>query len=407
VSAPRRPPVLFHCQHLLGLGHVHRSARLARALVEAGEEVLLVTGGLPVPGLDAGGAEIVPLPPLVAEDDAVRTVVRPDGTPPTEAYLQERADRLLALVDTRQPALILLELFPFGRHALAFELAPLLFRVADDRDRRGSRAPRVAVSVRDVLVAKPNPAWRELATLAVTRQWVDRVFVHGSPDLIPFSRSFGLADRLRDRLCYTGYLADPGAARGEEPRRQDEILVSAGGGRVGGALFRLALGARARSRGARLPWRLLTGPYLPSDERTRLEAEVEHLPPVGGRRAVTIETFRPDFPALLRHAALSVSQAGYNTVLDLLQARVRAVVVPFEGSGDEQPVRARLLAERHLLRVVPAAEATPARLAAAMDEALAAPGPPAPVSLALDGVRRTVEAVQAMVHEVHVARARP
>ncbi|MBI3458184.1 MAG: glycosyl transferase, partial [Candidatus Rokubacteria bacterium] len=44
-----RSPILFYCQHLLGLGHVERAARLARALARAGERVLFVSGGVPVP----------------------------------------------------------------------------------------------------------------------------------------------------------------------------------------------------------------------------------------------------------------------------------------------------------------------------------------------------------------------
>ena len=41
------------------------------------------------------------------------------------------------------------------------------------------------MSLRDVLVSKPNQAWFELASVAVARQWTDRVLVHGSPDVIP------------------------------------------------------------------------------------------------------------------------------------------------------------------------------------------------------------------------------
>ena len=49
----RRPsdpgPILFYCQHLLGLGHLERAARLARALQRAGEPVVFVQGGRPAP----------------------------------------------------------------------------------------------------------------------------------------------------------------------------------------------------------------------------------------------------------------------------------------------------------------------------------------------------------------------
>ncbi|MBI3003030.1 MAG: glycosyl transferase family 28, partial [candidate division NC10 bacterium] len=69
-----------------------------------------------------------------------------------------------------------------------------------------------------------------------------------------------------------------------------------------------------------------------------------------------------------------------------------------------QPLRTRLLAERGLLKVVEEAGLTPARLAQAMDEALAAPGFPAPARLDLDGLTRSVEIVERLVDGVAAAR---
>ncbi|MCI0372505.1 MAG: glycosyl transferase [candidate division NC10 bacterium] len=399
-----RPPILFYCQHLLGLGHVQRGALLARALVKAGERVLFVAGGLPVPGLDLGGAEEIPLPPLTAADEAASTLALPDGTLPDQRYLADRQARLLALLSRYDPAVVLLELFPFGRHALSFELVPLLLALTDDRRRRRGAAPRVAVSLRDLVVSKKNQPWYEATVLAVVRQWVDRVLVHGSPDVIPLSRTFGLADRLGDTLLYTGYLcASPTRLSRATPR--GEVVVSGGGGRVAGPLFRTALAARPMCpASAALPWRLLTGPYLPDALRAELETLAAGLGPVAGRPAVVLETFRDDFPGLLQGAALSVSQAGYNTVLDVVASGVRAVVVPYEGSGDEQPVRARILAERGLLKVVAESELSPARLAAAIQDALTAPGFPAPARLDLNGASRSAEIVKSLVEEVIAAR---
>jgi predicted glycosyltransferase len=400
----RRPPILFYCQHLLGLGHVKRGALLARALCQAGERVLFVAGGLPVPGLDLGRAEEIPLPPLTAADDAASALALPDGGSPDAAYLAARRARLLEVVSQYDPAVVLLELFPFGRHTLSFELAPLLLALADDRRRRGRAAPRVAVSLRDILVSKKNQPWYELTTLAVARQWVDRVLVHGSPDLIPLARSFGLAERLGDKLVYTGYLtASSPAANRSAPR--GEVVVSGGGGRVAGPLFRAALAARRLCpAAAALPWRLITGPYMPAGVRAELEGFPAGFGSVADPPATALEVFRNDFPSLLRRAALSISQAGYNTLLDVVSSRVRAVVVPYEGSGDEQRLRAELLAERGLVKLIPEGELSPARLAAAMQDALTSPGFPAPARLDLRGASRSVAILREMVDEVIAAR---
>jgi predicted glycosyltransferase len=149
----------------------------------------------------------------------------------------------------------------------------------------------------------------------------------------------------------------------------------------------------------------VAGPYLPETARAELDQEARELPTQGGRPAVVVEAHRPDLGAHLAGAALSVSQAGYNTVLELVAHRVRAVVVPYEGSGDEQPRRAGLLAARGLLDVVPEAELTPARLATAMDAALERPGFPAPVRLDLQGAARSVEILTELAAGVRAARA--
>ena len=73
-----------------------------------------------------------------------------------------------------------------------------------------------------------------------------------------------------------------------------------------------------------------------------------------------------------------MSQAGYNTVMETLSARARAVVVPFAGGGEtEQALRARLLAERGLLEVVEEEALRPASLAAAIERAARRPRPAA------------------------------
>jgi predicted glycosyltransferase len=398
-------PILFYCQHLLGLGHAHRAARLARALADTGQPVCFVTGGRPVPGLDVGAAEIVALPPLQAADEAASALADPDGRPPTPGYLAARRDLLLALVTARDPAVVLLELFPFGRHALAFELGPLLYALGDDRARRGPAASRVAVSVRDVLVGKANAAWHELAVLAILRQWVDLVLVHGSPDVIPLERTFAPAAGLGERLVYTGYLGPPAI---RPAARHREVVISGGGGQVAGLLFRAALAAHPLAPvAARHPWRILLGPYCPPDARTDIERGAAALGALAGNPAmpaVIVEPFRADLAEHLAGAALSVSQGGYNTMLDLLRSGVRALVVPYEGTGDEQPIRARLLAERGLVRVLPERALTPAVLAAAMEAALAEPGFPALPTIPMDGAARSVAALGRLAAPVRAAR---
>ena len=100
------------------------------------------------------------------------------------------------------------------------------------------------------------------------------------------------------------------------------------------------------------------------------------------RRAWCVERQRDDFQALLAKSLLSVSQAGYNTVVEVLRLGKPMVLVPFETATEtEQTIRARRLRDRGLAEVVWESELTPSSLARAIDQA---GGRPAARELALD-----------------------
>ena len=228
--------------------------------------------------------------------------------------------------------------------------------------------PALVSSVRDILVQPPKPE-RVTEMVDLADRWYDLVLVHGDPTLIPFERTFPLADRLRGRIRYTGYVVDPPPMNAGSAGT-GEVVVSAGGGAVSEPLLAAALEARAMTRLADVPWRLLAGPSLDDDAVARLRAAA----PVG----VTIERARPDFTTLLANCTLSISQGGYNTVMEVLATRCRAVVVPYAGGLEtEQTLRARLLAGRGALTVVDESALSPATLAAAVEAALSGPRPDA------------------------------
>jgi predicted glycosyltransferase len=215
----------------------------------------------------------------------------------------------------------------------------------------------------------------------LARRYLDLVLVHGDPALIPFAATFPPAERIADLIRPTGYVAPP--RRPPIPGRDGagEVVVSVGGGAVGLPLLRAALGARPLSPLADAPWRLLAGPDIPADAFNTLAASA---PP-----GVIVERARPDFPDLLGRCRLSISQGGYNTLMDVLQARCRAVIVPFAiGNETEQTTRARLLENRGLVHVVEEAGLTAEHLADGIARALT--GPPLPAfTPALDGAAVT------------------
>ncbi len=366
--------IFFYVQHLLGIGHMKRAAALARALMAKGAGVTLVLGGAEVPGVDLGTADIVQLPPCQAADETFKVLLTEAGQPIDEAWRLERRACLLAALDEKPYDIILTEMFPFGRRAFRFELIPLL-----DRARAKANKPLIACSVRDILVEKDRPdRVREMADLA--RHYYDLILVHGDRDVLPFSASFPEAGRIADLIRHTGYVADVGDDRWQGVAGRDEIIVSVGGGSVGEKLLRLVLAAVPLVR-RRKNWRLLVGPNLPAAIFTDLRA---HAP-----EGVLIEWARPDFALLLRNCALSISQAGYNTTIDVLRAGCRAIVVPFAaGQESEQTTRARLLAKRGLLRLLAEEGLTAETLAFEVDRALGQPKP-SRIDIDLEGAERS------------------
>jgi predicted glycosyltransferase len=106
----------------------------------------------------------------------------------------------------------------------------------------------------------------------------------------------------------------------------------------------------------------------------------------------------PDLGAELRCAEVSVSQCGYNTALDVLQARVPALVVPYAAPGeDEQRRRAQGLAALGAVRVLDPDDLSGAALAAEVGALLGTRPPEA--GLDLDGVRCSGELVWRMTCE--------
>ena len=381
---------LFWVQSLLGSGHLRRAMLVAEAFAARGAAVALVNGGPPGPWPAGPGVRLVQLPPVVAKDARFSDLVDASGASVTPALRTERQRTLLSLLEMQPPDVIATEMFPFGRRAFRGELQPLL------QAARGCRpGPLVVASVRDVLVGKADPRrydWMVETCLA----HYDRVLVHGDERLLPFAASFPRAAELGGRVAHTGFVhpaTAPDLAR-DEPA--PAVLVSAGGGAVGERLLRAALAARPLTKPAAAPWLLVGGQNLPGPAFAALEV----MQPEG----CALVRHRADLPALMARCGVSVSQAGYNTVVEGLAVGARMVLVPFaEGAEDEQRHRALRLQELGVAEVVPESELTPKALAAAIDRVGSRPRPsPAPWSF--DGAARSAEIVAALVRERFGAR---
>ena len=114
---------------------------------------------------------------------------------------------------------------------------------------------------------------------------------------------------------------------------------------------------------------------------------------------ITVERHRADFVNLLGNCRVSISQAGYNTTMEVLNCGARAVLVPFAGGAEtEQSLRARLLAQRGWIELLEEAQLTPHNLALAVDRAAVRPRGQVG-AIDLDGARRSAELLAGWIEE--------
>jgi predicted glycosyltransferase len=374
-----RPRVLFYVQHLLGIGHLARASRIARALAEDGFDVTMVTGGMPVPGFPGPEVQHLALPAIASGDAGFSGLADAFGKPVDEAFKAARRDALLAAFREIRPDIVIIEAFPFGRRQVRFELIPLLDEISETVPR-----PLVVTSLRDILQERAKPG-RDDESVALVQRYFDRVLVHGDPQFARLEDSFPLHGAIADKVTYTGLVAAPSPS---PPSKIFDIVVSAGGGAVGAMLIRAALEA-AKRLSNELSWCIVTGPNLPQADFDGITADAPGN--------VRIFRFRQDFASLLFGARLSVSQAGYNTVCDILRAGCKSLLIPFTAGGEtEQTARALHLEKLGLASVLTEAELCADSMTAAISKALDTPSLPDHV-LDLDGAHRTAEILHGLL----------
>jgi predicted glycosyltransferase len=365
------PRVLFYVQHLLGIGHIARASLVASALADQGFAVTMVTGGLPVPGFPGPGIRHVRLMPEVTSREGFSGLQDAQGVPLDPAGEQHRVGQLLSLLSDLQPDIVITEAFPFGRRQMRFELMPLLQAIGDMQPR-----PLLFASIRDILQTNKKPG-RDEETVTLVREHFHRVLVHGDESLTRIEDTFPLAGQIAEKVVYTGLVAPPAPAPSSD---RYQVVVSAGGGAVGHRLLNASIAAHGL-----LPspgrWCIITGPNLD-------EASFQTLARQSSSQ-IDVFRFRSDFRQLLAGADISISQAGYNTVCDILRAGCGALLVPFAAGGEtEQTARAEKLQAMGLAEVIAEIAVSPEAVAAGIQAVIDRPRPEQ-LDLHLDGAEKT------------------
>lgn len=375
--------VLFYVQHLRGVGHVFRSARIVRALVADGFDVTVVSGGMPIPGSPFGGARLEQLPPIRASDDTYKILLDEAGQIVTDDLKQSRRRRLVSLFDSMRPDILVTETFPLGRRNMRFELVPLI-------EHARSALPDLLIvgSVRDI-VEPPTNLQKSASQLEFFQAYFDALLCHGDPGFASMFEAYPDACRIADRTYMTGLVVPEIPAEPLPEADRTDVLVSVGGGVFGHDVLRTAIAAKPQTSLSRRRWLLLTGPHMPAHIACEIKAACEAAD-------IRHEPFRKDIAQTMRHAAVSVQMAGYNTVADALAAHCPMVALAFDdGKQQEQVLRARKLEQHGLAELLDIARLNAGTLARAIDAAARLPRPD--IRFSLDGAQSTARILRQLL----------
>lgn len=363
----RGPRIALYGHDTFGLGHLRRNLTLAHRLARDFPDAhfLALTG--------SPQAHAFALPPRFDFVKVPSVTKSEDG-----AYRARSLDMSLAEVADFRSRLIDQTLSSFRPDVLIVDHAPAgmsgELRVPLDHLRQAHPATGLVLGLRDVIddPARVRLDWERDGLLDWMDRTYDRVLVYGAPGVGPSPEEYGLSPRLNGRVRFTQYVlwSEPGAAASDlrlqhaiDPGERLVVATIGGGGdgeRVIGAL----LDAWASPVPPDATLLAVTGPLMSAGQSQSFKDRA------AGLERVHVIDFEPDLPRLVHAADVVVSMAGYNSMTEILSARVPAVVVPRVTPRLEQWIRAQAMAERGLCRVVHPDHATPERLAAEIAIAL-------------------------------------
>jgi predicted glycosyltransferase len=371
----RKKQIVFYSQHLVGVGHHFRNRQIVRALSE-GHEVTVFDGGRSIPGAEwPDGVRLVLLPALCAGRNGVVS----DGQSMMSAQVMKKRQMLIADTLKRISAdVFVIEFFPFCRWSLRPEIlcaidavkrvnpnVKILCSLRDIPTRATTQNLQVPVSVPrkdgDVIrfysvpfggihheqVAFSRRYYEEVCP--TLNAFFDAVLVHGDPLLSRLEDHFPWVEDIAIPIVYTGFVSESlGEVMRPEGAPNGYVLVSAGGGAEGYAIAKPCIEAwkqlsEARAVGDRVMV-VFAGAFID-------EAHFAALQGLCAEGPFRIERFSSEFLKWMQGADLSISRAGYNTCMNVLETHTRAILLP-SIAMDDQEFRAQKFAELGLAEVM-------------------------------------------------------
>ena len=411
--ATEKKRIVFYSQHLIGVGHHFCNREIARALSQ-NHQVYFVDGGRQIPGGDLpDSVEHIQLSPVFAFNKRLSSS---EPGRDIQEVLCERCDVLCEVIENIDPDVFIIEFFPFDRWGFRSELISAI-----ESARLTNPDAKVICSLRDIpmraktadLIGPPMPdalvsrlrfdsvsfgGMQYIHTLMARRYYnevcptlnthFDALLVHGDPKVTRLEEHFPWVEDIAIPIEYTGYVSEKLKSeqrRDGLPRRF--VLVSAGGGAEAYELIVPCIEAwklllkQGVTQGRKMV--IFTGPFVQDDHFESLKQMCDSGP-------FRLSCFAPDFLSWMDVADFSISPAGYNTCMNVLETGTPALLVPIVQAGD-QVFRANKLSELGLADVIAQRNLSPDIIADVIAKGLSRSR--SRHDIALDGANETLEFV--------------
>ncbi|HVC42990.1 MAG TPA: hypothetical protein VND54_13505, partial [Candidatus Saccharimonadales bacterium] len=256
--------VLTYSHDGYGMGHLRRSLKIARHLVERepAASVLVATGSRVAHRFELPeSVDYLKLPAItkLANDRYVADGLRLESAD----VFAVRSAVLQAAVRHYAPDVLLVDRYPLG---VSGELEPALRTLRSCRPEA-----QVILGLRDILDDPKvvSEEWQRKGHQQAIARYYDRVLVYGDPRVYDIVNEYGLVDPVARMVTFTGYLgeADAGEPAAEVRARlgvddRPFAVCTAGGGKDAGHIANAFLDAMEQLRGEGWQGLLVTGPCL-------------------------------------------------------------------------------------------------------------------------------------------------
>lgn len=352
--------ILIYSHDSFGLGHLRRCRSIAHSLVARykGLSVLILSGSPIIGSFD-----------FKARVDFVRVpgVIKLKGGEYTSLGLHIDLEQTMSMRESIiyhtasifKPDLFLVDKEPTGLRGEVVNTLKMLREMGTIN----------VLGLRDVMdeASALKAEWERKRVAPVLEELYHDIWVYGLKEMGNPVESLGLADSVKQKITYTGYLDRelPSDLNWVATVNTDDpyILITAGGGGDGVEMIDWVVSAYETD--SHIPHRaiIVTGPFMQPIHQQEFYGRCESLD------KVDIITFDTHIELLMEQAVGIVAMGGYNTFCEILSLDKPALIVPRSIPRKEQTIRASRAAKLGLVSMLdPDSDRDPAIMAAALNQ---------------------------------------